>query len=248
MEKKRANLVGVNTEMKKEAAKKKQPPKATEQEEKPKTALQNELDDEILNEEESKGSSRKWLFIVCAVAVVVMVVFVVILMLGKKESPSVPEPEVQQPVVEQPSKETPVPELNNDFGTQDFTKDTNMQTSSVLNDPEEFVEDIYGLSTRVDYTVSKISSAADFVSYEKKRGTWGGGLELYWLDAVYKGKQYSIQIPFEYYKELDEVGIVPVKMEVVTVPGSADGEFLTIITYMQLDADTLKTILKSQKK
>lgn len=134
-------------------------------------------------------------------------------------------------------------------GFQNFTADTNMTTSSSLDDPNEALKDIYGLSTRVDYEVSEIDYVTDFVNYTKKRGTWGGGIELYWLDAVYKDTPYIIQIPFKYYKELDDTGIVPVKMEVlrINVTGSTDGTERTIVSFMELDETTLKTLLKNKK-
>ena len=260
VERKTPNLAGVGKPKKSavEGATKKKSDSVASDEQK-KSKLQDELDEGILDEEEASGSSKKWIFIIAAVVVSVLLVFILMLTLSSrgKNEPVVEQPVQQpqqqvqqQPQVQQPSQQpqTQQPTQQPSFGTQDFTQNTNMNAGSVLTNPDEFVEDIYGLSTRVNYTVSKIGNAADFVSYEKKRGTWGGGLELYWLEATYKGNKYVIQVPFEYYKELDEVGIVPVKMEVVTVPGSAEGETLTIITYMQLDADTLKTILKTQKK
>lgn len=134
-----------------------------------------------------------------------------------------------------------------DVGTQDFTQNTNMTTDSKIGDAEEFVEDIYGLTVRVDYTVDKILSVSDFVEYEKKRGTSGGGLEIYWLDATYKGSSYKIQVPFKYYKELDTTGIVPVKMEVLYIDGEHD-DSRVIISYMCLDEKTLEDVMDSQSR
>ena len=110
------------------------------------------------------------------------------------------------------------------------------------------MEDIFGLTTRVDYTVKSITNVADFVSYEKHRGTWGGGLELYWLDVEYKDKKYVVQVPFRYYKELDDVGIVPVRMEVLSILSQSDGSQMTVISYMCLDEEVLKDVLKQQSK
>ena len=199
--------------------------------------------------EKSKGPGKA-LFIVCGVIVVVIGIILFLVFAGGDEdevqySPPPVTDNTQTPAQQEQS--TPVtPDLSG-MGTQDFTGDTNMQTSDVLTNPDMFVQDLYGLTTRVDYTVNSISSVADFVSYTKHRGTWGGGLELYWLDVLYKENQYVIQIPFRYYKELDEVGIVPVKMEVLSIASSTPGEFLTVISYMTLDEKTLENILKNQK-
>lgn len=135
------------------------------------------------------------------------------------------------------------------LGAQNFLENTNMTSDSPLTDPNNYVKDIYGLTTRVDYEVDDIFYAADFVSYTKNRGTWGGGLELYWLDAEYKGNKYVVQIPFKYYKELDDIGIVPVKMEVLKIKDSTTSDkYLSVISYMSLDEETLKQVLKSQSK
>lgn len=130
-------------------------------------------------------------------------------------------------------------------GTQDFTRDTTMVSDSPLTNPDQYLEDLYGLTTSVDYNVREIKYATDFVSYTKYRGTWGGGLELYWLNVDYKGRPYVIQVPFKYYKELTDTGIVPVKMEVLKIRGSAD-EDLTVISYMSLDEETLQSVLETQ--
>lgn len=214
-----------------------------------------------------KGSSKALFVVVGAVVVVVVVLLFLLFAPGKSESPDtqieLPDSSAQQPndpelnqgtdedteALTQDSGETVDESLSDDsLGTQNFLENTTMQTSDVLTDPNMYIEDLYGLTTRVDYVVEKISNVADFVSYEKHRGTWGGGLELYWLDAEYKGQHYVVQVPFEYYKELDDVGIVPVKMEVLTIKGSAEGEKLNVISYMCLDAEVLEDILKQQVK
>lgn len=217
-------------------------------------------DEDILSGIPERGNSNNTLlFIVLGVALVVIVAFVFLLFVGRggKESTPTNNPDPTQSVQQggtsgQSSQATATPASGSDnlsgMGTQDFTQNTNMTTSDILTNPDQYVEDLYGLTTRVDYTVSSISNIADFVSYEKHRGTWGGGLELYWLDADYKGNHYVVQVPFQYYKELDDTGIVPVKMEVLTIAGSTPDEKLTVISYMCLDEETLKDILKTQSK
>lgn len=218
----------------------------------------DEDDAEILSDLPERGKSKNtMLFIVLGVAIVVVAIFVFLVFIGGKDRGTSGTAETLSPQTSvQPnggtSVSTPVPSggssIPSGMGTQDFTQNTNMTTSSVLTDPDQYIEDLYGLTTRVDYTVSNISSVADFVSYTKHRGTWGGGLELYWLEADYKGSKYVIQVPFEYYKELDDTGIVPVKMEVLTIAGSTADEKLTVISYMCLDEKVLEDILKNQAK
>lgn len=204
-------------------------------------------DDEIIQASLQSGRDKKLdpkLMIGLGLGVVVIVVMVFLLVGGRKqEEPYTPPP--SEPVTEQ---KPPAEQWGDDsLGIQDFTQNTEWQSTSPLTDPNGFVEDIHGLTTRVDYNVSAIqSNVVDFVNYTKKRGTWGGGLELYWLDCTYKGNQYVVQVPFQYYKELDDEGIVAVKMEVVFVK-EANGDTLSIVTYMCLDEATIKTLLKSKK-
>ena len=211
----------------------------------------DEEDDDILSGIPERGKNKNnMLFIVAGIAVVVVVVFVfIIFFMGGRNEPAQQETTQPQQTTQQQATQQPVEEtLPEGVGTQDFTQNTTMTNSDVLTNPDQYTQDIYGLTTRVDYTVNRISNVADFVSYTKHRGTWGGGLELYWLEAEYHGSKYVIQVPFEYYKELDDTGIVPVKMEVLTIAGTTADETLTVISYMCLDEETLESVLKSQSK
>lgn len=215
-------------------------------------------------------SQKSTLFVIAGISVAAIIVIIILFSLlfntGNKNKPQVQQPpssEVQsnqgvQDVPATPSTQAAQGNVNTpktqnggqkDVGFQDFTGDTNMKTSTNLDDPNSILKDVYGLSVRVDYEVSDIDYVTDFVNYKKHRGTWGGGLELYWLEATYKDIPYIIQIPFKYYKELDDVGIVPVKMEVlrINVIGSTSGNERTIVSYMTLDEATLKTLLKNRK-
>lgn len=223
-------------------------------------------EDEAIDTSNVKKSDSKIIFIIGAV-IVVCVVIVAFLIFGGKDtqtpsdadtqtpasqsevqSPKADDQNTQQGSQSKANEDTPVQNTDTDVGIQDFTQDTNMTTSSNIGLGDEFVKDLHGLSTRVDYTVDSIYEATDFVTYEKKRGTWDGGLELYYLDATYKGRQYVVQIPFKYYKELDDIGTVPVKMEVLRVAGSSEEDDRTIISYMCLDEEVLKTVMKSANK
>ena len=225
-----------------------------EDEEEEEEDYDEEDDDEIITSSLQNGGKGTPNVIFIGVAVIVVILVVVLFVVfrgrvGKDPAPISPDPGTTQ-TDSSNSSEAPPPDVGEDpnVGTQDFTQNTNNTADTELTDPEGFTKDLYGLTTRVDYTVSKIQSAADFVSYTKKRGTWGGGLELYYLEAEYKGYKYVVQVPFQYYKELDEVGIVPVKMEVLRIKPDTGEDYLTVVSYMCLDEETLKSILKSQTK
>lgn len=214
-------------------------------------------EDEIVKDNEHLNISKTYLlYTLIGTFVIIIVLFILIIALVSKRKVNVQEPQQQtqefssiEPLLESSSSETIQPETKKDIvGIQDFTQNTNMKSSSELSDTDLILEDLYGLSLRVDYTVSKIDMITDFVNYEKRRGTWGGGLELYWLDAKYKDTKYIIQIPFKYYKELDDSGIVPVKMEVLRIKNSndSDDDNRNVISYMTLDEVTLKELLKKK--
>ena len=214
--------------------------------------------DEVLSSVPKRGENKNnMLFIVVGIIGVVVIILGLLLFAGKKrntQSIESPPPQQDSQQVQQPTAGTYSADVSGQavvppaIGAQDFTQNTTMSNSDVLTNPDRYVQDLYGLSTRVDYTVDKISYVADFVTYTKHRGTWGGGLELYWLDAEYKGNKYVVQVPFKYYKELDETGIVPVKMEVLSIKGSTPTEVLTVVSYMSLDEKVLQDILKAQSK
>ena len=219
-------------------------------------------DDEILASISKRDPKKNNLmFGVLAVGGVLLIIILFLLFRGgggnnngnivQQPTQQTQQPTVQQPTTQQPQQGDSSGSQSNtggNMGAQDFTGNTTMTNSDVLTNPDKYVQDIYGLTTRVDYTVSSVKYVADFVSYTKHRGTWGGGLELYWLDVEYQGSKYVIQVPFVYYKELTAEGIVPVKMEVLTIEGAGEGETLTVVSYMCLDEQTLKTILQNQKK
>lgn len=215
----------------------------------------DEDDDEVINAvvgQQGDNSKDKIKFIIGGSAVVLVVVLAFVLLRGafnsaQPSSPPLPNSPTE-PSQDQQISEPENPGIPDGMGTQNFLQNTTMDSSSSLSDPENFVKDLYGLTTQVNYTVASIGVAADFVNYTKHRGTWGGGLELYYLDCEYKGTKYVVQVPFQYYKELDETGIVPVKMEVLRIKGDTSNDYLTVISYMQLDAETLRSVLKAQAK
>lgn len=232
-------------------------PAKTATEEKGKDEVVTAAEEDVLAELKGKKNNKSSFFMLLAPIVIIVAVLLVLMIVRSINRSKPPEeaPQQSSEVVEQnqtsqgtavsssSSEDTSVPGV----GTQDFTKNTNMTSSSVMTNPNQYLEDLYGLTTSVEYNVREIKSATDFVSYTKYRGTWGGGLELYWLNVDYKGRAYVIQVPFKYYKELTDTGIVPVKMEVLKIRGSAD-EDLTVISYMALDEETLASVLKTQAK
>lgn len=206
-------------------------------------------DDDIIQgsiDEKASGKVSMAGYVIAGVVVVILVVAAFLIFGRAKNQAETPATPAQP--TEQTTPTAPTGPGDPAVGTQNFLGNTNNVSDSPLTDPNNFIKDIFGLTLQTNYEVAEIQSAADFVSYTKYRGTWGGGLELYWLAAEYKGYSYSIQVPFEYYKELDDTGIVPVKMEVLRIKSDSSDEYLTVISYMRLDEETLRQVLKSQRK
>jgi hypothetical protein len=101
-------------------------------------------------------------------------------------------------------------------GITDISGDTVNQNTTPISE-DSFTKDLNGLDVRVDYNIAGIVSVVDFVSYTKKRSSTAEGIELYWLDAEYKGKKAKIQVPFRIFKELDPVGVTVVDVEVTQI-------------------------------
>lgn len=214
---------------------------------------EDEEEDEIIAESKKDKAGIKAFFTpqtlaLCAVPLALAIVFIFVMRVRESKQ-TVQDPNVvQTQTVSAEPTHTQAPEPTLGVGLQDFTGNTNNMSDSPPEDPAGFTHDLYGLTTQVNYEVASIKEAADFVNYKKHRGVWDSGLELYWLEATYREKQYVIQVPFKYYKELDDVGIVPVKMEVLQIKLETDGSLATVISYMSLDEATLKSIMKSQSK
>jgi hypothetical protein len=125
---------------------------------------------------------------------------------------------------------------------------TNRQ--SINNTPvsdDTFVKDLNGLPVETQFKVENIQYTIDFVSYTKKRAATADGIELYWLDAEYKGKPAKIQVPFKIFKELDLVGVTVVDVEVTTTR-TKDNKKVDIVTGFTVRPDYKQVLEKNKKK
>lgn len=117
-------------------------------------------------------------------------------------------------------------------GLPNFNVNTNMNSDSPVTDYSKFTNTLDGKQVDVNFKVSRIETKQDFVNYTKYRAVTGTGLELYWLEVTYKNIPYKITVPFKIYKELDNVGIVPVTMEVLVLSDNSQ-----IISYMEVNTE-----------
>lgn len=117
-------------------------------------------------------------------------------------------------------------------GITEYAASENNKTTATVYSESDFIKDLNGVDVSAVYNVQKREYIKDYVNYETRRAIIDDGMELYWVEATYKGKRYRFQTPFYYFKDLDEAGICKVEMEVLTLEGGAK-----IISYMQIVED-----------
>lgn len=95
--------------------------------------------------------------------------------------------------------------------SQDFRKDfTNQSATETYAEPVE------------------IMTVNDSVSYVKHRTMTDDGIDVYWVDAVYKEKDTTFTVPYYVWRTLAEQGVMDVVVEVVT--DANDKVFIASIT------------------
>lgn len=118
------------------------------------------------------------------------------------------------------------------LGITDFDKSENNTTSDTISPASDFLLDLSGVEIPQNFAVADRTYVKDFVNYTAKRAVVDDGMELYWLEVTYKGKNYRMQVPFYAFKDLDKSGICAVEMEVLTLEGGGQ-----VISYMQIVTD-----------
>lgn len=118
-------------------------------------------------------------------------------------------------------------------GMTDYAESEKNQTTPYVYKDSEFIKDLNGLDVSAVYNVQSRNYVQDYVNYETRRAIMDDGMELYWLEVIYKQKRYRVQVPFYYFKDMGTEGICKVEIEVLTLEG---GE--KIISYMQVIEDS----------
>lgn len=188
------------------------------------TALEDEIVDEHVEDMTGAGKGHGGIapkYLIAAVGVILVVGFIALKLLGGREGAKDP--------VQPPTPTVVAPETSTSYGSGDNTSGTQGVVGDEVVDLERFTGDFEGNQVPLNYEVSSISFVNDMVNYEKFRATTGEGLELFWLDIIYKEKEYRAQIPYYIYVQLEDKGIIIVNMEVLTL---VDGG--TMITFMQV--------------
>lgn len=114
-------------------------------------------------------------------------------------------------------------------GLPEFDPKENGTTSATVYSASDYIKDLNGYDIPAVYEVSGRSYFRDFANYEAKRAILADGMEMYWLEIVYKEKPYRCQVPFYIFKDLETTGICVVEIELLTLEGGEQ-----IISFMQV--------------
>lgn len=169
----------------------------------------------------------KGLIIGClsVVGLLCMVIVILLIKNGTNKDPNNQDTQQSQGIVQTEQQEE---ELT--AGKADLNK-SNGQTinKAGLTDKEELVTDLNKNIVDKNYNVKYINTKRDYVNYKKHRSVMDKGLEVYWFDVIYLNRHYVMQVPYRYFNEMREEGIIEVDLEVLTLEDGGE-----IISNMQI--------------
>jgi hypothetical protein len=130
------------------------------------------------------------------------------------------------------AEETSEPENKYVQGDNNYSDSSKNETTAKYFSADDYVKDLEGEDVSAIYSVDHREYITAHVSYTAKRAIIDDGMEMYWLDVDYKGKQYRVQCPFYYFKDMDETGICRVEIEILYLENGGQ-----VISYMQVVAE-----------
>lgn len=117
-------------------------------------------------------------------------------------------------------------------GLPEFDPKSNGQTTAIVYSAGDYIKDLNGSAIPAVYNVATRTYVRDFANYEAKRAIIADGMEMYWLEILYKDKPYRCQVPYYVFKDLDTTGICVVEIELLTLEGGEQ-----VISFMQVVPD-----------
>ena len=188
--------------------------------------LDDDDDDEVAMEE----PQRNWrpIFIGVGIALLVVIVVIFIAMRSTPESP--PPPVVVAPPTPEPVDST-LEQLQqlylmgigryyidraNLFAQGNIEADNFRRDFSQIDQPEHFIPPF------------QINTVTENISYTRHRAVLDAGIEVYWIEGSFQGRQVRAMIPFSLYLSLAPQGVLTAEMEVVT-----DATGSVTITYIR---------------
>ncbi|MFF2798080.1 DUF3149 domain-containing protein [Lysinibacillus xylanilyticus] len=163
-----------------------------------------------------------------AIAVVILVIGIAAyFMFFKKDAPP-PAPTSQEPA----EAIDPTSALKDDLYKKGIGKEAidekNIYEQGSI-ESGDFRKDFVNTDSPENYALPiKIAAVNDSVSYTKHRTMTDDGMDMYWVDAMYKSKKTRFTVPYYIWQTLAPQGVMDVITEVVT---DAEGKtFVTSIT------------------
>lgn len=178
----------------------------------------------------STGTKKAMIIGACAVIGIIIAFIVVPKIFNNKDKIPVEEPVAV--VSESPTpleSATPNPDDGFRVGDTNYKDSKKNTTTARYFDANDFVKDLEGNDVKAVYSYKDRTYIKDHVAYTAKRGIIDDGMEIYWIDVVYKKKKYRVQVPFYYFKDFDDTGICRVEIELLTLDNGSQ-----IISYMQV--------------
>lgn len=158
--------------------------------------------------------------------VVVVIAIVLFLVFGKKESPPPIAP--SEPVEQIDPREVVRGELYKKGIGKDAIDEKNIYEQGPI-ESNDFRKDFLNNDVPENYVLPiDIVAVNDSVSYTKHRTMTDDGMDMYWVDAIYKSKNTRFTVPYYIWQTLAPQGVMDVIVEVVT--DAEENTFVTSIT------------------
>lgn len=174
---------------------------------------------------EEKSPPIKKYIIIGGIALVVIGV-VLFLIFGEKKEPEVTPPPEQEAQVD------PLTELQDSLYKKGIGKEAVDEKNIYDQGPlsgKDFRKDFTNIDSPETYELPiKIAAVNDSVSYTKHRTMTDDGMDMYWVDAMYKSKKTRFTLPYYIWQTLSPQGVMDVIVETVVDKGGKT--FVTSIT------------------
>lgn len=183
--------------------------------------LANDDDDDNDDDEgdilEDDNSKIKIIKICVAAGIILILVIVIIFLTTNKKTP--PEPEPEQIIEEVAPVDTEAIDKQNLYESgigKEYINEIKIYEQGNLESPK-FRKDFQSQDQPEMFVLPvKIQIVKDSISYIKHRAQMDEGLEIYWLEGKYKGKNCMLTIPYSIYQSIADEGAIDVNVEVVT--------------------------------
>lgn len=166
-------------------------------------------------EEDSFFTKNKSILIIIGCVVLVVLAIVVFVVLKPKPEPLPPAPPPVEVEVPDPWLEAQRELYEQGIGNLFIDEAHIYQQGNI--DTFTFREDFSQVDQPEIFVLPiKIDVASDSMSYTKHRSVTSPGIEIYWLEGVFRNRNVVTTIPYSLYQQIPSTGVISVEVEVVT--------------------------------